>query len=78
MTPGPCSLTRLEALPTATGYEFGSRTRALPRTELFATYWFLDLASELVFVGDGRTTEAAAGRIVRDWKQERKSVCSTG
>lgn len=49
---------RLEALPTATGYEFGFRSRALPRTELFATYWFLDLSSELVFVGDDGTTEA--------------------
>jgi outer membrane receptor protein involved in Fe transport len=49
---------RLEALPTATGYEFGFRSRALPRTELFATYWFLDLSSELVFVGDAGTTEA--------------------
>ena len=50
--------TRLEALPTARGYEFGVRSRALPRTELFATYWFLDLSSELVFVGDDGTTEA--------------------
>jgi hypothetical protein len=49
---------RLDALPTATGYEFGLRTRVLPRTELFATYWFLDLGSELVFVGDDGTTEA--------------------
>jgi hypothetical protein len=48
---------RLEALPTATGYEFGFRTRALPRTEFFATYWFLNLSSELVFVGDDGTTE---------------------
>src|SRR5262249_39225696 len=47
----------LEALPTATGYEFGIRTRAVPRTELFATYWFLDLGSELVFSGDEGTTE---------------------
>ena len=48
----------MEALPTATGYEFGVRTRALPRTEIFATYWILDLKSELVFVGDDGTTEA--------------------
>jgi hypothetical protein len=45
------------ALPTATGYEFGFRTRILPRTEIFFTYWFLDLKSELVFVGDAGTTE---------------------
>jgi TonB-dependent Receptor Plug Domain len=47
----------LDALPTARGYEFGVRTRALPRTDVFATYWFLDLSSELVFVGDDGTTK---------------------
>jgi hypothetical protein len=47
----------LQALPTATGYEFGIKSRVLPRTEVFATYWFLDLDSELVFVGDEGTTE---------------------
>ncbi len=47
-----------DALPTATGYEVGFRSRVLPRTELFATYWFLDLASELVFSGDDGTTTA--------------------
>ncbi len=46
------------ALPTARGYEFGVKTKALPRVELSATYWVLDLASELVFVGDEGTTEA--------------------
>ena len=30
----------------------------LPRTEIFFTYWFLDLKSELVFIGDEGTTEA--------------------
>src|SRR3984893_1670255 len=49
---------KLEALPTARGYEFGLRSRLLPRVELFATYWFLDLGSELVFVGDDGTTRA--------------------
>lgn len=49
---------RLEALPTATGYEVGFKSRLLPRTEISATYWFLDLSSELVFVGDEGTTEA--------------------
>jgi outer membrane receptor protein involved in Fe transport len=41
------------------------KSRVLPRTELFATYWFLDLASELVFVGDAGTTEAR-GRSHRE------------
>jgi len=49
---------KLDALPTATGYEFGFKSRILPRTEIFATYWFLHMASELVFVGDEGTTEA--------------------
>lgn len=49
---------KLDALPTATGYEAGFKSRILPRTELSATYWFLDLSSELVFVGDDGTTEA--------------------
>ena len=49
---------KLDALPTATGYEAGFTSRILPRTELSATYWFLDLSSELVFVGDDGTTEA--------------------
>ena len=56
---------KLEALPTARGYEFGFKSRILPRTEIFATYWFLDLASELVFVGDDGTTEAR-GRSRRE------------
>ena len=55
----------LEALPTARGWEFGIRSRLLPRTELFATYWSLDLSSELVFVGDEGTTEAR-GKTHRD------------
>ena len=50
---------KLTALPTAEGYEFGVKTRVLPRTELFATYWVLNLQSELVFNGDAGTTEAA-------------------
>lgn len=55
----------LDALPTATGYEFGFKTRILPRTEIFATYWFLNLDSELVLVGDEGTTEAS-GRSHRE------------
>jgi hypothetical protein len=55
----------LEALPTARGYEFGFKSRILPRAEVFATYWVLDLSSELVFVGDDGTTEAR-GRSRRE------------
>jgi outer membrane receptor protein involved in Fe transport len=56
---------KLEALPPARGYEFGLKSRVLPRTEVFATYWVLDLASELVFLGDDGTTEAR-GRTRRE------------
>jgi outer membrane receptor protein involved in Fe transport len=49
---------KLDALPTATGYEAGIKSRIVPRTEISAAYWFLDLSSELVFVGDDGTTEA--------------------
>lgn len=55
----------LDALPTATGYEFGFRSRLIPRTEIAATYWVLGLASELAFVGDEGTTEAR-GRTRRE------------
>src|SRR5262247_1586633 len=47
------------ALPTALGYEFGVRSKVIPRTDLSLTYWVLNLASELVFVGDEGTTEAS-------------------
>jgi outer membrane receptor protein involved in Fe transport len=47
----------LPALAQATGWELGVRTRVLPRVELFATYWWLNLSSELVFNGDSGTTE---------------------
>jgi outer membrane cobalamin receptor len=46
------------ALPTARGYEFGVRSKVIPRVEFSLTYWVMDLASELVFVGDEGTTEA--------------------
>src|SRR5215468_10633316 len=48
----------LTALPTAQGYEFGVRSKAIPRTEFSLTYWVIDLASELVFVGNEGTTQA--------------------
>jgi outer membrane receptor protein involved in Fe transport len=48
---------RLDALARARGYEFGVRSRPHPRVQLSAKMWFLDLDSELVFVGDEGTTE---------------------
>src|SRR5262245_9163865 len=46
----------LPALAQATGWEFGVRTRVLPRVEASFTYWWLNLSSELVFSGDEGTT----------------------
>jgi outer membrane receptor protein involved in Fe transport len=47
----------LPALAQATGWEFGVRTRLLPRVEVAFTYWWLNLSSELVFNGDEGTVE---------------------
>ncbi len=58
----------LPALPTARGYEFGVKTRLLPRVEFSATYWMLDLASELVFNGDDGTTEARGPSHREGWE----------
>jgi hypothetical protein len=45
------------ALAQATAWEFGARTRLVPNVELSATYWWLNLTSELVFDGDTGTLE---------------------
>ena len=40
------------------GAELGLRTEAIPSLQSSLALWYLQLASELVFVGDGGTTEA--------------------
>ena len=45
-------------LPRAIGYELGIRSQPWTWSEFLATFWLLDLESELVFVGDEGTTEA--------------------
>jgi hypothetical protein len=45
-------------LVRATGAELGVRSIAIPHVQSTVTVWRLDLASELVFVGDAGTTEA--------------------
>jgi outer membrane receptor protein involved in Fe transport len=45
-------------LTKATGYEVGLRTAAIPRLDLAASLWRLDMRSELVWVGDEGGTEA--------------------
>ena len=49
---------RVDALVSATGYEGGVRIRPIDGLTLTGTYWWLDLKSELLFLGDGGTTEA--------------------
>jgi outer membrane cobalamin receptor len=58
----------MTALPTARGYEFGVKTKLLPRVEFSATYWVLDLASELVLIGDEGATEARGSSHRQGWE----------
>lgn len=46
-------------LTPALGYEVGTRTRLFNRLDLAASFWGLDLDSELVWVGDEGRTEAS-------------------
>lgn len=55
---GVTPVDRVTALAAARGMEWGLRTAILPRTQLAVSLWRLDLDSELLFVGDGGTTEA--------------------
>ena len=49
-------------LARATAFEFGARTTTLDgRVEAAADFWYLNLASELVFSGDAGAQETAAG-----------------
>lgn len=57
--PGGDAFPNGDALARAQGYEFGVRVRPHPKVQASATFWALNLASELVFVGDEGTTEAS-------------------
>jgi outer membrane receptor protein involved in Fe transport len=50
---------KVKPLVRARGAEIGWRTRLTPAWQAVLTIWRLDLASELVFVGDAGTTEAS-------------------
>lgn len=50
---------RVTPLARSTGYELGARTEALPGLQSSLALWRLDIASELVFVGDAGDTEAS-------------------
>jgi outer membrane receptor protein involved in Fe transport len=49
---------RETTLPTANGFEVGARTRFGGRLDVAAAYWWLNLQSEFVFIGDAGDTEA--------------------
>lgn len=51
------SSSSIQALPKATGYEVGFRTRQWDRLEVSASFWLLDLTSELVYQGNLGTTQ---------------------
>ncbi|MBV6422351.1 MAG: hypothetical protein NAOJABEB_00129 [Steroidobacteraceae bacterium] len=57
-TDGVTPVDRVTPLARADGTELGLRTALVPRTQVSLSIWRLDLASELLFVGDGGTTEA--------------------
>lgn len=51
---------RADPLVRARSYELGLRTAIVPRLQTSLALWQLDLASELLFIGDAGTTEASA------------------
>jgi hypothetical protein len=56
-TDGVTPAERVNPLVKARGGEVGFRTMPLPALQLSGSLWTLDLDSELLFVGDGGTTE---------------------
>lgn len=58
-TDGVTPAERVTPLVKAVGQEIGLRTAIIPRVQLAASLWQLKLDSELLFVGDGGTTEAS-------------------
>lgn len=56
-TDGVTPAARVNPLVKARGGELGFRTSPMPELQLSGSLWALDLDSELLFVGDGGTTE---------------------
>ena len=56
---GATPVDRVDPLVRATGAEVGARTGLIPKVQIAASLWTLQLDSELLFVGDGGTTEAS-------------------
>ncbi len=56
---GVTPVQRVKPLVRTKGYEFGVRSEVLPGWQSTLSLWNLDIASELLFVGDAGTTEAS-------------------
>lgn len=56
-TDGVTPVDPVDALVAGTGYDVGFRTAVVDRVQFSGSLWFLDLDSELVFVGDAGLTE---------------------
>jgi TonB dependent receptor/TonB-dependent Receptor Plug Domain/Carboxypeptidase regulatory-like domain len=56
---GTANAERVTPLVRTRGAELGLRTTPIPRFHMTAALWALDMASELLFVGDAGTTEAS-------------------
>jgi TonB-dependent receptor-like protein len=56
---------KVPALVRTKGEEFGVRTETIPNLQSSISLWRLELASELVFVGDAGTTEASRPSLRR-------------
>jgi outer membrane receptor protein involved in Fe transport len=54
---GVTPASKVDPLVRALGYEVGLRTALIPKVQLAASLWELKLDSELLFTGDGGTTE---------------------
>jgi hypothetical protein len=52
-------VSQVDPLVRAVGAELGMRSAIIPRVQVAATLWTLKLDSELLFIGDGGTTEAS-------------------
>jgi hypothetical protein len=56
-TDGTTPIDPVDPLVDATGIDFGFRTAVIDRVQFSGSLWFLDLDSELLFVGDAGLTE---------------------
>jgi hypothetical protein len=56
-TDGVTPVEQVDPLVAGTGYDVGFRTAVVDRVQFSGSLWFLDLDSELVFVGDAGLTE---------------------